>query len=1066
MQKKSVKAVGAACIALAAGLGCGGDGGRVLPPQARWHNNQGVVYMDQHNYVRGREHFEEAARLAPGYATARANLGIALYSLGKYDSARVALGQALERDGGHLHALYTLGLIDHAQGRDYAAALDRFRKVAARDGEDPLVWYFLGRTHAKVGRADSAVAAYERAIALDPTHLSAHYALAQELRQQGDLEAWRRTLDRFDQLSRAGVEGVSSAYQGQGKYAEALAEGRFGGGGAGSAGGLRFRAASDLAAGEGPLLFLTPVDADGDGDADVVAGTGRGPLLLNNGDDGLLAGAAWDLEGVPAARGLVFADVDDDGDADAAWSGDVLRLLRQDEGGRFRLSDESLAPAPGTALFGDVDHDGDADLIAAGPGLVLWANDGTGAFADATAAARLAVPGVETAVLSDFDDDRDVDILAGGRSLGLYGNNRDGTFTDAAGRRGLEAGGVTGLAVADLDPDGRMDVLVVTAGGARLHANRGTTFEAVPVPAPDGARQVLPADFDNDGDLDLLWVGPEGARAAAGQGSDFQPAGADLGPGPWAILDADGDGRLDVLAGRKRWLNDSDAGNWLAVDLSGRNSNPDGFGAKVVVSTALGQQKRELRGGAGDPPLLHFGLAGSDSVEFVSVLWPSGVRQTELASAAGRRLELMELDRKGTSCPVLYAWDGSGFGFVSDFLGGAIIGYLTAPGQYYTPDTDEYLPLRRLEAKDGSYVLQVANQLEEIVYLDAAELVAVDHPAGLRLEPNERLLSAPPYPPFRTYAVSRTRPLASARDGEGRDAGAELARIDDIWYEGFARSDIHGYAGESTLILDLGDLRDWPHPVLLAHGWVDYAHSSSNWAASQRGLGRAPPRLEVDHGEGWRLATADMGTPAGLPKTMLVDLDGLFPAGTETARLRITTRACVYWDQFLLGQAAPEAPRRVHRRRFEADLHWRGYPAHESVRGTFAFRYHYERLRTEAPWGTHAGAFTRHGDVTELVAAVDDRFAILRHGDELTLEVEAGAFPPVPAGWERTFLLYADGFGKDMDFHSAHSLTVEPLPFHGMSRYPYGPDESYPATPEHVRYVLDYNTRWVKGYYR
>ena len=145
----------------------------------------------------------------------------------------------------------------------------------------------------------------------------------------------------------------------------------------------------------------------------MVAGTGRGPLLLNNGDDGLLAGAAWDLEGVPAARGLVFADVDDDGDADAAWSGDGLRLLRQDEGGRFRLSDESLAPAPGTALFGDVDHDGDADLIAAGPGLVLWANDGTGAFADATAAARLAVPGVETAVLSDFDDDRDVDILAG-----------------------------------------------------------------------------------------------------------------------------------------------------------------------------------------------------------------------------------------------------------------------------------------------------------------------------------------------------------------------------------------------------------------------------------------------------------------------------------------------------------------------------------------------------------------------------------------------------------------------------------------------------------------------------
>ena len=1066
MKKNSVKTAGAAWIALAAGLGCGGGEGGGPPAGARWHNNQGVVYMDQHNYVRGREHFEEAARLAPGYATARANLGIALYSLGRYDSARVALGDALELDRGHLHALYTLGLIDHAQGRDYAAALDRFRRVAARDGEDPLVWYYLGRTHGKVGHADSAVASYQRAIDLDPTHLSAHYALAQELRQQGDMEAWRRTLDRFDELSRAGVDGVSTSYQGQGKYAEALAEGGFGSGRDDRGAELRFAAAAELPAADGPLLFLTPVDADADGDADVVAGTGGGPLLLTNSGSGLRPGGAWSFEEAPAPDGLVFADVDDDGDADAAWSGGGLRLARQEDGGRFRLAGEPLSAAGAAAVFCDVDHDGDADLLGAGPELALWANDGAGIFAEATRQSRLGGSGVRAVVCSDFDDDRDVDVLAGGRSLALFSNNRDGTFTDVARGRSLEAAEVTGLAVADLVPDGRMDVLAISAGGAQLHANGGAAFEAGPVSAPSGALQALPADFDNDGDLDLLWLGPQGARTAVNGGGGFLPAGPDLGPGPWAVLDADADGRLDVIAGGRVWLNDSGAGGWLAVDLSGRNSNPDGFGAKVIVATSGGHQKRELRGGPGDPPVLHFGVAASDSVEFVSVLWPSGVRQTELASAAGRRLALTELDRKGTSCPVLYAWDGSGFGFVSDFLGGAIIGYLTAPGEYYTPDTDEYLPLRRLEPRDGRYVLQVANQLEEIVYLDAAELVAVDHPAGLRVEPNERLLSSPPYPPFRTYAVSGTRPLRGARDGEGRDVSAELAAIDDVWYEGFPRSDIHGYAGESTLVLDLGDLGGWPHPVLLAHGWVDYAHSSSNWAAAQRGLALAAPRLEADHGDGWRLVTADMGTPAGLPKTMLFDLDGLFPAGTRQARLRITARACVYWDRFLLGRAEPGAPRQIHRRRFRADLHWRGYPAHESIGGTFAFRYHYDRLRAEAPWGTHAGAFTRYGDVTGLVAAVDDRFAILRHGDELTLEVEAGAFPPVPAGWRRTFLFYADGFGKDMDFHSAHSLTVEPLPFHGMSRYPYGPDESYPATPEHARYVLDDNTRWVKGYYR
>jgi hypothetical protein len=36
---------------------------------------------------------------------------------------------------------------------------------------------------------------------------------------------------------------------------------------------------------------------------------------------------------------------------------------------------------------------------------------------------------------------------------------------------------------------------------------------------------------------------------------------------------------------------------------------------------------------------------------------------------------------------------------------------------------------------------------------------------------------------------------------------------------------------------------------------------------------------------------------------------------------------------------------------------------------------------------------------------------------------------------------------------------VEPLPFHGMSGYPYGADEHYPDGPEHQRYLRTYNTR-------
>ena len=48
-----------------------------------------------------------------------------------------------------------------------------------------------------------------------------------------------------------------------------------------------------------------------------------------------------------------------------------------------------------------------------------------------------------------------------------------------------------------------------------------------------------------------------------------------------------------------------------------------------------------------------------------------------------------------------------------------------------------------------------------------------------------------------------------------------------------------------------------------------------------------------------------------------------------------------------------------------------------------------------------------------------------------------------------------------MDLHSAASDTVTPLPFHGMSKYPYPATEKYPETEAHRRYQQEYNTRRV-----
>jgi hypothetical protein len=66
--------------------------------------------------------------------------------------------------------------------------------------------------------------------------------------------------------------------------------------------------------------------------------------------------------------------------------------------------------------------------------------------------------------------------------------------------------------------------------------------------------------------------------------------------------------------------------------------------------------------------------------------------------------------------------------------------------------------------------------------------------------------------------------------------------------------------------------------------------------------------------------------------------------------------------------------------------------------------------------------------------------------------------PELPRGWVRDFIFYANGWVKDGDLNTALSQTVGPLPFHGMSGYPYG-GEWCPSTVELDEYQRAYNTR-------
>jgi hypothetical protein len=144
-----------------------------------------------------------------------------------------------------------------------------------------------------------------------------------------------------------------------------------------------------------------------------------------------------------------------------------------------------------------------------------------------------------------------------------------------------------------------------------------------------------------------------------------------------------------------------------------------------------------------------------------------------------------------------------------------------------------------------------------------------------------------------------------------------------------------------------------------------------------------------------------------------------------------------------------------------AELRWRGFSLEHSPDGRQPLTYDYKQISFTSPWKVMTGRYTREGDVRELVLAADDMFVISRPGDELSLSFAADKLPPLPQGWTRTYLLYADGFSKEMDINSASPDQVGPLPFHGMSKYPYVWPERYPLTQKRQAYMDKYNTRIV-----
>jgi tetratricopeptide (TPR) repeat protein len=851
---------------------------------------------------------------------------------------------------------------------------------------------------------------------------------------------------------------------------------------------------------------LDVADYDGDTDPDIFVAAGNVARWLRNDVAAFAdATAAAGMMAAVGARDAVFFDYDNDGKLDLFVIGSEGGTLLRNEGdGRFRdvTRTARLAgmPAGYTTLAVDGDHDGDLDLFVGAAGTPrLYRNNGDRTFSEVAAPWGLAVPGLEVvdAAFGDLDSDDDIDLIVAdaGGSLTMFRNGRAGRFERVTGNGVEHAVGVTALDVADYDNDGFLDVLAVAGSAVRhtLLRNKGDgTFE------PDGrpaamlkalggvaAQDVAAFDFDNDGWQDFLVAGSDSQgrglhlfrNAGPGQFDDMsQLFAAEIPPvATVEVFDHGADGDLDILAlgtdGRLRLLrNDGgDANRYVKVQLvglgagSGKN-NHFGIGAKLEVRAGQLYQMRVVTG-----PVTHFGLGQRRKADVLRIVWSNGVPQNLFYPGSDQDL-IEEQVLKG-SCAFLYTWDGERYRFVTDLMWRSAIGMPLGimaegkgSGMMYAPAqaSKEYVrvPPDALKPRASRLRLQLTEELWEVAYVDEVKLVAVDHPADAEIYVDERFV--PPGPArLELHWVRGKRTPIAATDHDGRDVLTEIVAHDFRHVTGFNPGPYQGIAELHDLVLDFGELGPSDSVRLYLKGWIFPSDASINVAVSQSdSVSIVAPSLAIEDARGrWRTAVEQLGFPAGKNKTVITDLTGKLRPGDR--RIRIRTNMTVYWDQAFVtvGETGGEA-RLTTLAPQAADLHTRGLSREYRKGGRYGPQwFDYDSVTTAPRWRPIEGRFTRFGDVRELLQASDDRYVVMAPGDETTVEFAAD-LPLLPAGWTRTFLIYTDGWIKDADLNTATGNTVEPLPFHAMSEYPYGTTEAHP----HPGFVREYLTRLVTRY--
>ncbi len=1033
---------------------CTVDRGEIAA-DARADNDRGVALMGQYEYAAAEQVFAEVVAREPGWLDARVNHAIATLNRQEDGDEHLALdilARVLAEDADHARALYTSAILHLYLGEAEPAAT-ALERVAMLDPQDAYAAYFLGQSRLQAGDYAGAAEGFLASIELDPYLRSAYWAGSQALRRVGRNDEATELLtayQRFETNPAARLAGFS--YARMGPKAHALAASPNTPARSPKPEGPLFGEPMRIADWNADPATVSAVDIDGDGNQDLMVTGGDAPrVLLGDGAGSFAAASDHPLSTAIGARAALWGDVDDDGLVDVVLcADDGAHYWRQTAPGAWAAT-ETLAQPCAAGALADADHDGDLDVFVTGDaGFELFNNNRDRTFRRLAEERGLEGARGKQLVVADLDGDRDLDILVVNDEPphDAWENDLTWAYGPLEGLDDLRNTPLRAVTVFDADADGHREIYGVGSQGLRRWRYDGVAWSAaaIELDLPSNATVLEGADFDGDRRLDLLVAGDDGVSIVATDMAsvltslplaDLTAAatvGLQPGAGPAVVAVSNDISIIPPGAGRYPFL---------ALTLTGRSeaeqmrSNGSGIGTLAKVRAA-GRwtvfDAMDTNSGPGQSlGPFPVGLGGHHQADFVALDWSDGVTQTELDLAAGEHHVIEETQRQLASCPVLFAWDGTEFAFVSDILGGAALGYLGSvaegggEGVYAPPRPVESYLLSRdaLTARDGYYQLKLGEPMEENVYLDAARLTVFDLPPGWDMILDERLAtggaSATGEPIYFRHALSPARVV----NGSGADV-TELAQAKDRVAPPPGDLD-HRFVGllaeDQRLTLEF----DAPLPdnaVLVADGWIEYPYSQTVFAAWQAGLRYRPPDLEARGADGtWHTVQEAFGHPAGMPRTMAFRLPEL-PAGTNA--LRITSNMEIYWDRLrVVKEEMPDDVRVTELAPEVATVARTGF----AKRTTGPQRLpHYDYANRSTYWDAKVprGFYTALGDAMELATEVDGALAIFGSGEEIHLEFRA--VPAVPGGGKRYFAARFHGWAKDMDPYTGDGQTVGPLP--------------------------------------